>query len=257
VALIAQAYLDPPVRKKVNALLAADTSDLTAHDIASEATWADEYRNKNIDNARARTAAWHFVDIEVNGPNIDQACFGHPEPAQQRDRTRTVLSIRFKNSRTNWRTRIPIRKSKSSPSSSCCISLATSISRCMPQMTMTGAVMIRAAGQIFGNLHHYWDDVFVEQLGPNPKSIASGLIGHISEDQVRDWSQGSVSDWAMDSFKIAKDDVYGQLPEPSSKHVYRLSDDYMTTATQDVAIQHSKGGVRLAFILNKALGQNR
>jgi hypothetical protein len=31
----------------------------------------------------------------------------------------------------------------------------------------------------------------------------------------------------------------------------------MTTATQDVAIQHSKGGVRLAFILNKALGQNR
>jgi predicted lipase len=143
VALIAQAYLDPPVRKKVNALLAADTSDLTAHDIASEATWADEYRNKNIDNARARTAAWHFVDIEVNGPNIDQACFGHPEPAQQRDRTRTVLSIRFKNSRTNWRTRIPIQKSKSSPSSSCCISLATSISRCMPQMTMTGAVMIR------------------------------------------------------------------------------------------------------------------
>ena len=89
-ALIAQAYLDPPVRKKVDALLAADTSDLTAHDIASEATWADEYRNKNIDNARARTAAWHFVDIEVNGPNIDQACFGHPEPAQ-RDRTKDCV----------------------------------------------------------------------------------------------------------------------------------------------------------------------
>ena len=38
VALIAQAHLDPPVAKKVSALLAADTSDLTAHDIASEAT---------------------------------------------------------------------------------------------------------------------------------------------------------------------------------------------------------------------------
>ena len=87
--------------------------------------------------------------------------------------------------------------------------------------------------------------------------VRKSLIGHISEDQVRDWSQGSASDWALDSFKIAKDDAYGQLPEPSSKHIYRLSDDYMATATQDVAIQLSKGGVRLAFILNKALGQNR
>ena len=81
VALIAQAYLDPPVKKKVSALLAADTSNLTAHDIASEATWADEYRNANIDNSRALTSNWHFVVIEIDGPNIDQACFGHPEPS--------------------------------------------------------------------------------------------------------------------------------------------------------------------------------
>jgi hypothetical protein len=64
----------------VSALLAADTSDLTAHDIASEATWADEYRNRNINNSRALTSSWHFVDIEIDGPNIDQACFDHPEP---------------------------------------------------------------------------------------------------------------------------------------------------------------------------------
>ena len=54
--------------------------ELTAHDIASEATWADEYRNRNIDNSRALTSSWHFVDIEIDGPNIDQACFDHPEP---------------------------------------------------------------------------------------------------------------------------------------------------------------------------------
>jgi hypothetical protein len=35
VALIAQAHLDPAVRRKVNAVLAADTDPLTAHDIAS------------------------------------------------------------------------------------------------------------------------------------------------------------------------------------------------------------------------------
>jgi hypothetical protein len=32
-----------------------------------------------------------------------------------------------------------------------------------------------------------------------------------------------------------------------------LSDDYVTTATQDVALQLSKAGVRLAFVLNNAL----
>jgi hypothetical protein len=113
---------------------------------------------------------------------------------------------------------------------------------------------VSAAGQPSGNLHHYWDDVFVEQLGPNAKSIASDLIGHISEDQVRQWSQGTASDWAMESFKVAKDDAYGQLPDANSKHVYRLSEDYMATATQDVALQLSKGGVRLAFVLNQTLG---
>jgi hypothetical protein len=113
---------------------------------------------------------------------------------------------------------------------------------------------VSAAGQPSGNLHHYWDDVFVEQLGPNAKSIASDLIGHISEDQVRQWSQGTASDWAMESFEVAKDDAYGQLPDANSKHVYRLSEDYMATATQAVALQLSKGGVRLAFVLNQTLG---
>ena len=38
VALVAQSFLDPEVRKRVIALFAADTDSLMAHDIASEAT---------------------------------------------------------------------------------------------------------------------------------------------------------------------------------------------------------------------------
>jgi hypothetical protein len=44
VALVAQTYLTPAVRKKVDALLAADSDPLTAHTMASEATWADKLR---------------------------------------------------------------------------------------------------------------------------------------------------------------------------------------------------------------------
>ena len=69
VALIAQSFLDTDVRKRVNALLAADTDSLTAHDIASAATWADKFRDSNIGGARLKTRQWHFVDIEISAPS--------------------------------------------------------------------------------------------------------------------------------------------------------------------------------------------
>ena len=45
IALVADRFLDPAVREKIAAMIAADTDNLTAHDIASEATWADRYRD--------------------------------------------------------------------------------------------------------------------------------------------------------------------------------------------------------------------
>jgi hypothetical protein len=57
----------------------------------------------------------------------------------------------------------------------------------------------------------------------------------------------------MESFQVAKSDTYGLLQEPSARKTYRLTDEYITTAMDDVAQQLSKAGVRLAFVLNKAL----
>ena len=51
---------------------------------------------------------------------------------------------------------------------------------------------------------------------------------------------------------LQKSDAYGQLPEPNARGSFRLSDDYVTEATQDVSLQLSKAGVRLALILNNA-----
>jgi hypothetical protein len=73
VALIADHYLTPSAKKQVGALLAAGTDPLTQHDIASEATWADKYRNKHRE-----TASWHFVDLEITDPDFNAACNGRP-----------------------------------------------------------------------------------------------------------------------------------------------------------------------------------
>ena len=82
VGLVANHYLKPGVRSKVQALLAGDSTHLTpSTGIADEATWADKYRDSDRSTTKVRydlTNAWHFVDIEVDAGDIDAACFGHP-----------------------------------------------------------------------------------------------------------------------------------------------------------------------------------
>jgi hypothetical protein len=78
IALIAQEHLNPIVKKKLRALVAADTDNLTTHDIAAASTWPDKLRDQNDDSARQRTRQWHFVDIEIAAPDLNRACFGHP-----------------------------------------------------------------------------------------------------------------------------------------------------------------------------------
>jgi S1/P1 Nuclease len=262
VALVAQSFLDTDVRKRVNALLAADTDSLTAHDIANAATWADKFRDANTGGGRQRTSQWHFVDIEIKAPDLDKACFNYPPVP-----TGTVAS--------------------DGPAADCVVDkiqefaaeLANPATDIEEQVVALKFLLhfvgdlhqplhssddndrggnnkkVSAAGFRAGNLHHYWDTEFVNQLETDPKSIASDLIGHISKGQISAWQAGSPSDWAMESFKVAKEDAYGQLPEPSTRGSYRLTEEYISTATDDVAQQLSKAGVRLALILNKVLGK--
>src|SRR5258708_2952095 len=81
VAAIAYARLDPPVKKKVDDLLAADRDRLTAADFVSRSTWADKWRDSDRNSTKVRynaTHNWHFVDLEIDHPDLDDACFRHP-----------------------------------------------------------------------------------------------------------------------------------------------------------------------------------
>jgi S1/P1 Nuclease len=262
VAQIAQAFLEPDVRAKVTGLLATDTDSLTAHDIASEATWADKYRDVNRNGSREKTHQWHFVDIEISHPDLGGACFGHPPipagtvasdgPSQDcvvdkveeftaelsdpaTDPEERVVALKFLLHFVGDLHQ-PLHASDDSDRGG-------------------NDKRVTAPGFKAGNLHHFWDTEFVDQLGTDARSIASDLIGHISKAQQQDWSRGTPADWAQEAFQIARVDAYGQLPEPNTHHSYRLTDDYVSMATQDVALQLSKAGVRLALILNNALAQ--
>ena len=58
----------------------------------------------------------------------------------------------------------------------------------------------------------------------------------------------------MEAFNIAFDDAYGE-PPPSKDTLQHLDAAYVARAEKDVALQLSNAGVRLAAVLNNALGR--
>jgi S1/P1 Nuclease len=260
IGLIADSLLEPGVREKVHAMLAADTDDLTAHDIAAAATWADKYRDSNKNGARAGTRQWHFVDIELSAPDLDRACFGHPgvprgTPASKGPEQACVVdkindfAAELAGPDTAPAERVVALKFV--------LHLVGDLHQPLHASDDNDRggndKHATAAGFESGTLHRYWDVEFVEQLGRDPNMVATTLIGHISARDARDWARGGPADWALETFRLAKDDAYGQLPPPTERGGYRLSSTYVAMATRDAAMQLSKAGVRLAAVLNKAL----
>ncbi len=264
VALIADHYLEPSVHAKVQSLLAGDRSRLTATtDIAAEATWADKYRDSDRDTTKLRyyqTRNWHFVDLELDAPDLNTACFGQPPQS-----TRVVAS--------------------KGPAADCVVDkideFAAELSnRATPKKERLLALqfVLHLVGDIHqplhaadnhdegGNrktviapdipaatLHGDWDTTFVSRLGSDDRQIAQKLIEGITAGQRTAWSAGTAADWAHESFLLAKTHAYGNLPEPAATGEYKLSAAYVADATRITAEQLSKAGVRLAYVLNKSL----
>ena len=270
VALIAQHYLDPAVATKVNSILAADTTHLTPNtNIDSEATWADKFRDSDRNTTKVHyneTHNWHFVDLEIAGPNLNTACFGQPPlngalasagPAQDCivDKI-NELTAELKSSSTSDPERLlalqfilhfvgdihqPLHASDDNDAGG-----NSEKVKAVPALPKT-------AGSSSGNLHGFWDTQFVALQGSKTAAtVATKLIAKITPSQRTTWSSGTAADWANESFGIAKVNAY-DLPAPTSAHNYTLPKTYVTTARGVVAEQLSKAGVRLAFVLNNAL----
>ena len=264
VALIAHAYLDPVAKKQVKALLESDPDTLTEPKIGPAATWADKYREKNIDGARQRTRQWHFVDIELSQPSLDHACFGHPTtppglPASAGPEKDCIVhkiqefAAELADPRTDPRERVIALKFL--------LHLVGDVHQPLhaaDNHDRGGNDKRVSSERLYANtLHHYWDTEFVEELGMNPNRAAADLVRKITDQDRANWARGEPADWALESFQIARDHIYARLPTPNERGNYRLSEADIALGAQDVATQLSKAGVRLAMMLNRALGARR
>jgi hypothetical protein len=258
-ALIAYRHLTAKARAALDALLASDPDSLTQPDFASRATWADKYRTSHRE-----TSSWHFIDVEIDRPDMAAACFGFPalvpgQLASQGPAQDCVVNkieeffAELKSPATAPAERVlalkflihfvgdlhqPLHAADHSDRGGNCVALSPS-----PDGVDT-------------NLHAYWDVGAVATLGRSAPEIAARLNADISQDDLNSWTQGDARSWAQESFALGQKDAYAIVNRPTcqSPGSTALTADYQTQAQEDAALQIERAAVRIAGLLNAALG---
>jgi hypothetical protein len=262
VALIAEPYLKPGVRQKVFALLAADTSTLTAHDLASEATWADRWRDSDRNTTHVHynaTEHWHFVDIELATPDLDAACHKHPPLPAGKPASAGQASACVVDKITQFAAELAAPATAPEERLLALQFLLHFVGDLHQPLHASddhdgggNAKLAKTATRPQDKLHHYWDVEFVAPLGKTAPDIAATLAAGITPAQRSTWQAGTPAAWAMETFAVARDTAYGKLPKPT-QGVYQLGAGYQKQALAAVSLQLQKAGVRLAETLNRAL----
>jgi hypothetical protein len=266
VALVAQQCLTKSAKSAVDAMLAADTDSLTPHDFASEATWADKYRDENQRKDHYKEIQnWHFTDIEIDNPAITAACFGRqPLPAHTLasngqpnacavDKVEQ-FGAELADSATDAEERVMALKFIMHFIGDLHQPLHSSDNHDF------GGNSVKVTVEGFkhtkkDDLHGFWDTQFVDGIAKPPTALAKQLLAEITPAQAAAWAQGKPDDWAMEAFGLSKGDAYGN-PPLSKDAPQQLDSAYVTKAEQDVRLQLKRAGIRLAFFLNQKLGSD-
>ncbi len=264
VGMIADHYLEPAVRVQVQTILASDATRLTPDTgIASEATWADRYRDSDRKTTKVRynqTYNWHFIDLELDGADVRTACFGQPALPPGTVATNGAAKDCIVDKITEFAAELHDPGIDADERRMALQFLLHFVGDLHQPLHASdnhdhggNGETVSGSGIPSFDLHHDWDTEFVNRLGPDDGAIAQQLIGAITDAQAAAWSSGAPVDWAQESYALGRHKAYGLLPAPISPHNYHLTASYVSEAKTVVASQLSKAGVRLAFILNTAL----
>jgi hypothetical protein len=265
VALLAERLLTPAVRDRVAALLASDDDPLTAHDIAAEATWADKFRDSPDPAVRARYQAtwrWHFVNLELDRPDLAAACYGPARlpagvaaslgPAEDCvvDKIDQFAAELADPATTPQERRLALKY---------LLHFVADVHQPLHAADDHDAGgnrrRIVAPGSSTPSLHLYWDVDLVAALGSDAVAVADSLLARLLPAERAAWSSGTPADWAFESFGLAKALAYGRLPPAGADGVVQLDPAYISEARGVVALQLSRAGVRLAWLLDRALAE--
>ncbi len=230
VCALAWDELTPPLRTKIENILEARGRDA----FAESCLWADD-----VIRWRKETAPWHYLNVPKGATRIDMArdC-GQPNScaveqislhAQRLARPWAMDDLRY-TAHFIGDIHQPLH-----------ISYADDRGGNEIKGTFNG---------LDANMHGVWDYNMLDSTHRTWPEIAADLHGRITAADRQAWQSGTPLDWANESLAIT-------LSAPVGYHPYdppfALGDDYAKTNLPTVYRQIEKAGVRLAWVLTRAL----
>jgi S1/P1 Nuclease len=243
VAYIAEDHLTPHAKRAVRALLAPDT-------MAWVSSWADDMVQQ-----RPETADWHHIDLDVRKnltvADIPDYCVHGDCVVGQIELDLAIL----KNPKDS-----PDKKQEALKFLIHFVGDLHQPLHCANDDDRGGnekyLVLSRSYHRVhWVRLHSYWDHLLEEKAREVPRDLATRLERRISPQDLAQWQKGNAADWAFESYLIAKNDIYSELPEGPARSGWDapdLPEDYRRGAMRFIVDrQLEKAGIRLAWLLNQ------
>jgi hypothetical protein len=258
-ARIANAELNPKARAEVRRILAAggtrvDTPSCRLASIEDASVWPDCARS--LGDAFAYSSAWHYQNISVCAAfDIGAACPDGNCVTAQIPRQLAIAADRRKPAAARARA----------------LAFVVHFTGDMHMPLHIGDKGDRGGNNIradYGaemphgmNLHRIWDsELAVHALNEQPAITRNSPTAA----QRRLWASGTVAEWAQQGWEISKSVAYGRLRQYPDTCIAGAVDQsvrapidqaYVAAATPAVRLQVQRAGVRLAVLLNGALGR--
>jgi hypothetical protein len=255
IAGIATANMTPAARAEVRRILAhgasVDTPTCALRTIEDASVWPDCVRS--LGDRYASGAAWHYQNIDVCQPfDINAKCPDGNCVTAQIPRQLAIAADR-----------------RASPAARAeALALVVHLVGDMHQPLHIGDKHDRGGNDVVAaygakaptrmNLHRIWDSDLAERALTEPPAITPWAAG---PGQRRSLATGSVADWARESWNLSRTIAYTELKDypdtcsAGSKIRARIDAVYVKTATPALRQQVERAGMRLAMLLNGALGR--
>jgi hypothetical protein len=264
VMAIAWQHLTAHSKETIKSLLDKDSSTLTAKTPIAMATWADRYRSQKGPDGRdayQHTHLWHFVDVNIDHPNLDKACFHFPNhPGFASDGpshdcvTHKIKEFSDELKRFHGSTN-PTEQQEAILAMKFLVHFVGDLHQPLHAGDHhdSGGNKVKIFfrnKQI--NLHHFWDTSVVLSFGSDANEIALMLNKEITPNNVVNWQKGTVVDWTKESFETAKQLIYEPLLVSHDRNFYNHQNNFIE-AQRIAKIQLEEAGIRLAYLLNQDL----
>jgi len=252
VAAIAYRNVTPQVRAAIRRMLAEsgpllDTPQCPTGTIEQASVWADCV--KKLGDRFRYAYAWHFQDVNICRPfDLKTPCKDGNCVSAQIERDVRILKDRHASKQDRIQALVFL------------IHFVGDLHQPLHagEMDDQGGNKVKASYGIYStdrlNLHSIWDGLLAE------RAISTGpsLVRTYSVAERKPIQAGTVEDWSRESWKVAHDTVYqtalGHDPCIGPEGRARLDEATIASLIPAARLQVKRGGLRLAKLLNEALG---